>query len=296
MIKTPLLSLFFFIVLLPGLHTPVANCESLKSVIPIDEARKLFIDANEKYREAARLIAAKNHQEAEEKLHEAVLLYETILANRFKHGQLYYNLGNTYYRQGELGKAIVNYRRAQRFMPRNADINSNLRLVKNAREDKELSRKPPAVVQKIFFWFFFLNQNELIIIAISLYGMLMIVLLLFIFLKYLWFKRIIIGFAVGLCILGVSLGIKIHREQGIDYGVVVAKKCHIRYGPGEEYEPKFEIHDGVEFVIEGEKDGWYRVYVYVDVKQDTESKRGAEKTISTESRRGWVQKEDVDLI
>lgn len=296
MIKTLLLSLFFFIVLFPGLHTPVANCESLKSEIPRNEARKLFIDANEKYREAARLIAAKNPQKAEEKLHEAVLLYETILANRFKHGQLYYNLGNTYYRQGELGKAIVNYRRAQRFMPRNADINANLRLIKDAREDKELSRKPPAVVQKIFFWFFFLNQNELIITTISLYGMLMTMLLLFILLKYPWFKRIIIGFAVGLCILTVSLGIKIHKEQGIDYGVIVSKKCHVRYGPGEEYEPKFEIHDGAELVIEGEKDEWYRVYIYVDIKQDTESKRDAEKTISKETRRGWVQKEDVDVI
>ncbi|MGQ3685209.1 MAG: tetratricopeptide repeat protein [Candidatus Loosdrechtia sp.] len=294
--KTLFFPLFFFLAFLPGTGIPVADCGPLKPGMPRDEVRRLFTGANEKYLEAARLVTAKDHLKANEKLHEAALLYETILANGFKHGQLYYNLGNTYYRLGELGKAIVNYRRAQRLMPRNADIGANLNLVKEVREDKELSGKPPVLVQKIFFWFFFLNQNELLITAISFYGMLMTAIILFIILKYDWLKKLTAVLAAGLCLLVLSLGMKIYREQGIDYGVIITKKCHVRYGPGEEYEPKFEIRDGAEFVIEAEKDGWYRVYVYVDVTQGSESERGAEKTVSKEARRGWVQKNEVEVI
>ena len=101
-----------------------------KSNISKDEAIKLFTNANENYLQAAKCIAARNNQEAEQKLKEAASQYETILANGFKHGQIYYNLGNTYYRTGELGKSVLNYRKAQRLMPRNAALDANLKLVK----------------------------------------------------------------------------------------------------------------------------------------------------------------------
>lgn len=270
--------------------------ELFASTLSKKEALKLFTDANEKYQQAAKLIAAKNNQEADQKLHDAALQYEAILANGFKHGQIYYNLGNTYYRKGELGKAIVSYRRAQRFMPRNADVGANLKLVKNAIEDKELTHETPVVIQRIFFWLFLLNQNELILTAVSLYAVLMVLLFSFIILKYPWFKKIIIGFTAGLCIVVISLGIKIYREQGIHRGVIIAKKCQVLYGPGKEYEPKFEIHDGAECIVEAEKDGWYKVYMYVGIKQDAESKAGMEEKISKDVRRGWLQKGDIDSV
>jgi len=274
----------------------IADCESLKSEMTRDEAVKLFADANEKYSQATKFIAAKNIQEANQKLREAALRYEAVLAKGFKNGQIYYNLGNTYYRQGELGKAILNYLRAKRLMPRNEDLDANLRLAKNSAEDRELSHEAPDVVRRIFFWFFSLNQNELIITAVSIYVVLMMLLLSFIILKYSWLKRIIIGFSAGLFITVVSLGIKISVEEGVNRGVIVTSKCQVRYGPGEEYEPKFEIHNGAECVIEDEKDDWYRVYVHIGVKQDTGSKTNTEEKLGNEVRRGWLQKKNVDVI
>lgn len=274
----------------------IADCESLNSEMTRDEAVKLFTDANEKYSQATKFIAAKNIQEANQNLREAALRYEAVLAKGFKNGQIYYNLGNTYYRQGELGKAILNYLRAKRLMPRNADLDANLRLAKNSAEDRELSHETPDVVRRIFFWFFSLNQNELIIVAVSIYVVLMMLLLSFIILKYSWLKRIIIGFSVGLFIAVVSLGIKISVEEGVNRGVIVTSKCQVRYGPGEEYEPKFEVHNGAECVIEDEKDDWYRVYVHIGVKQDTGSKTSAEERLGKEVRRGWLQKKNVDVI
>lgn len=267
-----------------------------KSKISRDEAIKLFTDANEKYLQAAKCITAKNNQEAELKLKEAALQYETILTHGFEHGQIYYNLGNTYYRKGELGRAILNYRKAQRLIPRNADLNANLKLVKNSIEDKELPNEIPVVIRKMFFWFFLLSVNELIVAAVFLYIVFMTLVFFLIILKYGWLKRFMIGFAVGLFIAVVSVGIKIYREQGVNHGVITTTKCQVRYGPGEEYEPKFEIHDGAECLIEGEKDDWYNVYVYVGVKQDTESKTGAEEKVSKEVRKGWLQKKDVGVI
>ncbi|HHT9137583.1 MAG TPA: tetratricopeptide repeat protein [Candidatus Wunengus sp. YC60] len=309
--KIRFIALFFFIIPLLNCGMRIVECGSSKSEIQNlpstqtgdpkseiskDEAIKLFTDANEKYLQAAKCIAARNNQEAELKLKEAASQYETILTHGFGHGQIYYNLGNTYYRKGELGRAILNYRKAQRLIPRNADLNANLRLAKNSTEDKELPNETPVVVRRIFFWFFLLNGNELILLAVSLYVVLMLLLFFLIVLKYSWLKRFMIGFSVGLFVAVVSLGIKIYEEQGVSRGVVTASKCQVRYGPGEEYEPKFEIHDGAECLIEGEKDDWYNVYVFVGVKQDAESKTGTEEKVAKEVRKGWLQKKDVGVI
>src|SRR3989304_4009660 len=267
-----------------------------KSNISRDEAIKLFTDANEKYLQAAKNIAARNNQEAEIKLKEAASQYETILTHGYKHGQIFYNLGNTYYRTGELGKSILNYRKAQRLMPRNADLDANLKLVKNSIEDKELPNEIPVVLRRIFFWFFLLNGKELIVAAVSLYVVFMALVFFLIILKYGWLKRLMIGFSAGLFIAVVSLGIKIYSEQGVSHGVIITTKCQVRYGPGEEYEPKFEVHNGGECLIKGEKDDWYNVYVYVGVKQEAGSKPGAEEKGGKAARKGWLQKKDVGVI
>ncbi|MDN3514273.1 MAG: hypothetical protein NG747_07725 [Candidatus Brocadia sp.] len=272
-----------------GLLTP-------NSEISRDEAIKLFTDANEKYLQAAKFIAAKNVQEAEQKLKDASLQYETILAHGFKNGQIYYNLGNTYYRQGELGKAILNYHRAGRLLPRNADLDANLRLAKGAAEDRGLSTEIPVVIQRIFFWFFLMNQNELLTLAVSLYVLTMIVLFFFIIRKYAWLKRVLMGLSAALFIVLISLGGKVYTEQGVNRGVVITTKCEVRYGPGEEYEPKFEVHNGAECVIEDEKNDWYRVYVKVGIKQGGDSKATAGEKVSKDMRRGWLQKKQVGVI
>lgn len=60
------------------------------------------------------------------KFAEASELYESILATGDFSVELYYNLGNSYYRNSELGKAILNYERALRLQPADSDIQHNL--------------------------------------------------------------------------------------------------------------------------------------------------------------------------
>jgi tetratricopeptide (TPR) repeat protein len=43
-------------------------------------------------------------------------------------GELFYNLGNTYYRSGEIALAILNYERALRYIPQDEDLRHNLQL------------------------------------------------------------------------------------------------------------------------------------------------------------------------
>lgn len=55
----------------------------------------------------------------------AIAAYEAILNGGKESGALYYNLGNSYFKKGDLGKAVFNYERARRLIPRDGDLNFN---------------------------------------------------------------------------------------------------------------------------------------------------------------------------
>ena len=59
---------------------------------------------------------AANSAYAEGRYDEAATLYQTML-NEQPNAQVYYNLGNAQFKQGELAQAILNYERALRLKP-----------------------------------------------------------------------------------------------------------------------------------------------------------------------------------
>ena len=251
-----------------------------------------FFRANKEYSAGQKAIAERREQEAVEKFEQAVQLYEKLLGSGFINGQIYYNLGNAYYRLGMSGKAIIYYRRAERLLPRDADIKANINLLKRDFEDKASIRQLPEILKIVCFWYFFLNLNEITSITIYIYLALMASILSFVFIKVQWLKNIIIIFASCLLVLVISLGIKAYSQHSIERGVVIADESKIRYGPGEEYEPRFEIHEGAEVRIEEKKDKWYKVYVYVEVEdlRDDEDKKEVEFKI------GWIPEAEVGKI
>lgn len=68
----------------------------------------------------------------------AETLYLKALETGGSSTTLFYNLGNAYYRQGNLGKAIVNYERALKLDPTNADARANLEFVNSRITDKQI--------------------------------------------------------------------------------------------------------------------------------------------------------------
>ena len=65
-------------------------------------------------------------------------LYLDALKREGSSSELFYNIGNVYYRQGNLGKAIVNYERALKLDPTNKDARANLEFVNSKITDKQI--------------------------------------------------------------------------------------------------------------------------------------------------------------
>lgn len=66
----------------------------------------------------------------------AIKEYETILESGKESAELYYNLGNAYFKTNNLGYSILNYERAKKLKPDDEDIIANLNLAEQKTEDK----------------------------------------------------------------------------------------------------------------------------------------------------------------
>ena len=66
----------------------------------------------------------------------AAALYQQAIDSLGPSAERYYNLGNSYYRTGKLGQAIISYERALRMDPSNQDIKDNLEYVNTKITDK----------------------------------------------------------------------------------------------------------------------------------------------------------------
>ena len=71
------------------------------------------------YIEANKALIAENYDDA-------IVKYESILKDGYESAELYYNLGNAYYRSEQLGKSIWAYSNALVIAPRNRDVAHNL--------------------------------------------------------------------------------------------------------------------------------------------------------------------------
>ncbi len=65
----------------------------------------------------------------------AIQIYESLLKNG-ESADVYYNLGNSYYKAGEIAKAVLNYERALLMKPGNSDIRANLEVARAKTIDK----------------------------------------------------------------------------------------------------------------------------------------------------------------
>lgn len=66
----------------------------------------------------------------------AIETYEQLVKDGYVSSKLFYNLGNSYYRNNQLGKAIYNYERAKKLDPNDEDVNNNLKLAYSKTIDK----------------------------------------------------------------------------------------------------------------------------------------------------------------
>jgi tetratricopeptide (TPR) repeat protein len=186
--------------------------------------------------------------------------YEKVISAGYESAELYYNLGNAYFREGQLGLAIANYIRAQRLDPGDEDIAANLEFARQFTIDKIEVSEETIVLDYIDRFFNSFTLNGIAWITAVLYVLTMtIILLRFVYRRFHIatpvFVLILSLFTVG----AVFTGVKLDRDVLTRQGVVVDQQADVKNGPGENFNTKFTAHAGLVFEIEQEEAGYYWV-------------------------------------
>jgi len=65
-------------------------------------------------------------------MEKSIAIFNSMFTNGCRNAELYYNLANAYFKNGNLPEAVLNYRRAWYLVPRDPDVKANLRFALNA--------------------------------------------------------------------------------------------------------------------------------------------------------------------
>ncbi len=107
----------------------LALCLPLATLVAWGSLSAQGVDAVSTFNEANTLYTSGKYREA-------LALYALLDSLGYQSGELYFNLGNTYYKLGQIGKAILYYEKAKRFIESDEDLKVNLELAQARTKDK----------------------------------------------------------------------------------------------------------------------------------------------------------------
>ncbi len=187
------------------------------------------------------------------KFEEAIQAYEDILKTGVESSEIYYNLGNTYYKNGLLPQAILNYERGKLLAPQDKDIDYNLELARSQTIDK---------IDKVgeFFltkWIRALrnraDSDTWAYMSIAFFTGVIIMLFMFYFSRSAALKKI--GFFVGIVLLFLfifSFSFSHRQKQKLvnrQYAIIFAPTVTVKSSPDASGTEIFLLHEGTKVKV-----------------------------------------------
>lgn len=215
-----------------------------------DDPRSLFEKANQHYRQG--------------EYQQALQTYQQILDSGYESGALYYNLGNCRYKLGELGRAILNYRRAARLMPADEDLRDNLRLVESLTAD-DIEPLPEFLPLRVLKAWVYLLPGHLLALMTALLWTGAVAAFILHLLAHRpavsrWGRRL--ALIAGLLLLLLAPTLAAQRGDWLlpREGVVLRQEVEVQSAPSEDAGLRvFIIHEGTRFRIEQESEEWAEI-------------------------------------
>ncbi len=251
---------------------PAQTLEPAQIVDLYSQAKDLFRQADE--------LAAKSPETAEDLYAKSAMRYEQIIREgKLQNGKLYYNLGNIYFRMKDMGRAILNYRRAEQYMPNDPNLKQNLGYARQKRLDKLDEKQETKVLKTLFFWHYDLSGQHRFFLFVLCFTLLWI----FAGIR-LFTNRSVINWGIGIfLILSVSFASSLTADEIIlrtrKPGVILSPEVIARKGNSETYAISFKepLHSGTEFILIENRDNWYQVEL-------------------ADARTCWLPSKDVALV
>lgn len=212
----------------------------------------------------------------------AIEKYNELLKGGFHSSELYFNLGNAYYKLDSLAQSIYYYEKGLKYFPNDSSLTQNLEYLNNLTID-DIESLPEDIISMQFNYllnYFSFNNWSIITIITAILSC-------FIFLLYFlsksskykrtYFTIFILSFMLTSSLLFVNF--KIYNVQTtIEFGIVYNDVIEVNFEPNEKSEVLFEIHEGTKVeIIENFDTDWLKIKL-------------------SNGQTGWVIKNQIKII
>ena len=216
-----------------------------------------------------------------ERYQEAAQQYEALL-KQGESADIYYNLGNAYYRMDDITHAVLAYERALLLSPGDADVRFNLQMARSKTIDK--------IVPESEMFFVTWYRSLVHMMSVDAWGRTalvslvcaMILVLVYLFAQRIWLRKV--GFFGGMLFFVVFLAANVfgfHQQQSLLHrtgAVIIRSAVPVKSTPSKNGTDLFILHEGTR----------------VDVIDDT--MRGWREIRVADGKSGWLELKDIEII
>ena len=217
-----------------------------------------------------------------ENYQQAISQYEELIKEGAANAEIYYNLGNAYYRMDDITHAVLNYERAQLLSPGDDDIRFNLQLARSKTVDKIVPRSE----------FFIVTWYRLLVSQLSIDGwayaslaflaFAIILALLYLFSSPIWLRKV--GFfGCGIMVVCFVLAnifawqqkSQLNQHEG---AIIIESAVPVKSTPAQNGTDLFILHEGTKVsVLDNSIGDWCEILV-------------------PDGKQGWVEISQIEVI
>lgn len=217
----------------------------------------------------------------QKKYENAIAAYQILADEGYEGVALFYNLGNSYYRDGKIGYAILYYEKALRISPNDDDVQHNLAIARAKTVDK-IDTLPQFF---IFQWW----ESLLALFSVTgwtylsyfLYLLVLISAGTYFFARNNKWQRysFLGGLAISIILIFsvILLIVNLNRELNIKQGIIIKPVISVKLSPDPNSNDAFVIHEGLKVQLEDKVDDWVKIRLH-------------------DGKIGWLPEDDVAAI
>jgi len=194
----------------------------------------------------------------------ALASYLRLVEAGFESGEVYYNIGNTYFKLGDVAPSILYYERARRLLPGDEDVRANLDLARSLTVD-EIEPLPRFWLFSAVQWWVGLLPSTLLIVVVAASYLVGTGVVLLLILKRgarvaVWGRRIAATSGVVFFVFGLNLAVREFELGQAQEAVVLQPQVDVLSAPlDDETLTIFTVHEGTKVRIDRLSEEWAEV-------------------------------------
>lgn len=209
--------------------------------------------ATELYNQAGQSYQSKEYRKAADD-------YEKLLAQGYENSEVYYNLGNCYFKLDSIAKCILSFERAMKLSPGDEDIIHNLKLARLKTVD---NIKPVPQLQIVTWWNNFINFRSSGGWAMMAVALLWFALLLVAFAIFFGRRRVFSILAMLFLVFSLSsfalAATRKQQEENPSAAIVTVSSSYVKSAPDANAHDLFMIHEGSRIQLLDKVGEWNKI-------------------------------------